>query len=77
MPRIRVTRRDFVRLTAMGGLLATTSSASRTALAGAAPAAQPAAGGPVKGGELRVGLYRTFDNLDPAVYWGPPETMAT
>ncbi len=43
----------------------------------AAPTAAPAATAPSRGGELKIGLYRTFENLDPAVYWGPPETMVT
>src|SRR5581483_7277874 len=44
----------------------------------AAPvAASPAASAAQKGGELKVGMYRTLDGLDPAVYWGPPETMVT
>jgi peptide/nickel transport system substrate-binding protein len=51
------------------------SAAEATKPAEAAkPAAAPA---PPKGGELKIGAYRTLDNLDPAVYWGPVETMVT
>ena len=40
-------------------------------------AAAAAAEAPRPGGELTIGMYRTLDKLDPAVYWGPPETMVT
>lgn len=69
MPRMGVSRREFLKLGTIGGILAAT-------LCGPAKATAATAG-PVKGGELRVGMYRVFDNLDPAAYWGPPETLAT
>ncbi|HEV8635251.1 MAG TPA: hypothetical protein VG370_13550 [Chloroflexota bacterium] len=55
-----------------------TEAAKPAAPAATAPAAKAAAAGaPVAGGELKLGAYRTLDNLDPAVYWGPVETVVT
>jgi peptide/nickel transport system substrate-binding protein len=40
-----------------------------------APALAQEAGTPQPGGELKIGLYRALEGLDPAVYEGEPETM--
>ncbi len=73
----RMTRRALVKHAMRAGValsLAGLGEASRVPPAAAAAAASTS---PRPGGELTVGLYRTLDKLDPAVYWGPPETMVT
>jgi peptide/nickel transport system substrate-binding protein len=60
----------------------TAPAAAPTATTQAAAASQAAAtaagaGAAQKGGQLKIGMYRVLDGLDPAVYWGPPETMVT
>jgi peptide/nickel transport system substrate-binding protein len=74
-----LSRRKFVTLLAAGAgstlPLAALGGPGRLLLPDAAAAA---AGAPPRpGGELTIGMYRTLDKLDPAVYWGPPETMVT
>ena len=75
----RLTRRDLMRLTAIGvgGMLSRSALPKSAPMATEAPwqAAMAAAAAPA--GELLIGMYRTLDHLDPAVYWGPPETMVT
>jgi peptide/nickel transport system substrate-binding protein len=70
-----LTRRRLLRLAGAAAAAVPCSRLSGPSSAlGTAAAAAPA---PRPGGELTVGLYRTLDKLDPAVYWGPPETMVT
>lgn len=72
-----LTRRRLVKLLAAGAgstlPLSVLGGAGRQPRAAAAAPSTP----PRPGGELTIGMYRTLDKLDPAVYWGPPETMVT
>jgi len=80
-----MTRRKLVKTLTLGmgsmlplsalGMLGQAAFSGRAEAASAASA--PATVPPRPGGELTVGLYRTLDQLDPASYWGPPETMVT
>jgi len=76
----RLTRRDLMRLTTigMGAMLSQSVLGESTRIPAATPwQAAMAAAAPDAAGELSIGMYRTLDHLDPAVYWGPPETMVT
>jgi peptide/nickel transport system substrate-binding protein len=68
----RLTRRDVITLTStgIGAMLA-------RAIPAAAPGQVATVSAAAAAGELSIGMYRTLDHLDPAVYWGPPETMVT
>ncbi len=89
----RLSRRDFLRYSTVAGVglvaVACTPAASPTqapsgtqptaAPSGSQPTAAPAQPTQAAAGTkvLNVGLYREMRGLDPAVYEGEPETMAT
>lgn len=77
-PRVkRLTRRGFIRATAVGiGVAAAVPvkvTAGPATASTAAPTAAQATPAPTTGGELILGLYRTLDSLDPLTAGHEPE----